>query len=84
MLFHIKIFENGGGKIFKVKQTTNICKIYAFGGYKLGNNVCVVYLECKLQMDGYVSCIFKLKNREKGRNKIFRDKKTTNKIPLMV
>ena len=36
-------------------------KCYRFSNYKERNKVCVVYLECKLQEDKYLWCIFKLK-----------------------
>ena len=36
-------------------------KCYAFSGYKQTNNVCFVYLECKLQQSSYGWCISKKK-----------------------
>ena len=36
-------------------------KCYVLSGYKKRNNVCLVYLETKLQQDSYGWCIFNLK-----------------------
>ena len=36
-------------------------KCYFFSGYKQRKNMCLVYLEWKLQQDRYRWCIFKLK-----------------------
>ena len=40
-------------------------KCYLFSGYKQRKNVCLVYLECKLQEDRYSWCIPKLKCQKK-------------------
>ena len=39
-------------------------KNYVLSGYKKTNKVFLVYLNCKLQQQGYDCCIFKLKRRK--------------------
>ena len=50
-------------------------KCYVFSGFKKRTKVCLVYLECLMY--------FQVKMPGKGRKNIFRDKQTTNKVPLM-
>ena len=58
-------------------------KCYVFSGYEQKNQVCLVYLGCKLDQHNYDWCIFKQKFEKNGGNKIFRDKQTTKKVLLM-
>ena len=39
-------------------------KCYVCSGYKQRNNVCLLYLECKMRQERYRWCIFKLKRQK--------------------
>ena len=58
------------------------CKCYDFKRYKQINKASLLYLEYQLQQERLM--FFLVKTPENGRKNIFRDKKTTNKVLLMI
>ena len=52
-------------------------------GYKQRKKDCLMYLQSKTPSRSLCLIHFQVKMPENGRNKIYRDKQTTNKVPLM-
>ena len=48
------------------------------------NEVCLVYLQCKLQQDRRSLIELQVKMPQKSGNKVFRRKQTTNKAPSKI
>ena len=67
--------------VLKTKADHEI-KCYDFKGYKQINKASLLYLEYQLQQERLM--FFLVKTPENGRKNIFRDKKTTNKVLLMI
>ena len=58
-------------------------KCYVVSGYKQRNKVCLEFLKYKLLRRWLLFIDFHVKMTENGTKNMFKEKETTNKVPLM-